>query len=223
MSELFHHTLLEQGGPTMWLLLAISLVGFIVFVERTLFLHKGQIHLHDFVEGIENLIRKRRILEALTVCEETPGPVANVVKSAILHHQHSEDELRRAIQTAALVEIPVLEKRIGTLAAIARVAPLIGLVGTLLAALGIFQLLQAVGPYLEHGMAAGLMVQGILSSVTGICIAIMAHLGHHFLHGRLRAILHDLEWAGHDIMQLLLRMKDPESEGSGDEEEGLPA
>lgn len=207
----------------MWLLLAISLVGFIVFVERTLFLHKGQIHLHDFVEGIENLIRKRRILEALTVCEETPGPVANVVKSAILHHQHSEDELRRAIQTAALVEIPVLEKRIGTLAAIARVAPLIGLVGTLLAALGIFQLLQAVGPYLEHGMAAGLMVQGILSSVTGICIAIMAHLGHHFLHGRLRAILHDLEWAGHDIMQLLLRMKDPESEGSGDEEEGLPA
>jgi len=217
MSELFNHTLIEQGGPTMWLLFAISLIGFIIFVERTLFLHKGQIHLHDFVEGIENLIRKRRILEALTVCEETPGPVANVVKSAILHHQNSEDELRRAIQTAALVEIPVLEKRVGTLAAIARVAPLIGLVGTLLAALGIFQLLQTAGPYLEHPMAAGLMIQAILSSVTGICIAIMAHLGHHFLYGRLRAILHDLEWAGHDIMQLLLRMSPQEPESSDPE------
>ncbi len=198
----------------MWILLGLSLIGFIIFIERSLLLHKGQIHLQDFVEGIENLVQKNRILEAMTVCEETPGPVANIIRSALLHHDREEEELRRAIQTAALVELPVLEKRIGTLAAIARVAPLIGLIGTLLAVIGIFQIIQLEGPYTDVTVFAGSIGKAILSTVTGISIAVMAHLAHHFLYGRLRAIVHDLEWAGHNIMQLLLNQKTTASQAS---------
>ena len=71
----FDLSLLEKGGPIMWVLLGMSLIGFLVFVERVLFLHRGQIRSSEFVTGIKNIVRKQRLVEALTLCEETPGPV----------------------------------------------------------------------------------------------------------------------------------------------------
>ncbi|MDV7395394.1 hypothetical protein RZS08_28670, partial [Arthrospira platensis SPKY1] len=66
---------LERGGPVLWVLFMVSIFGFIVFAERALFLHRMQVRTQDFLAGIKNLLRKRRLVEALTVCEETPGPV----------------------------------------------------------------------------------------------------------------------------------------------------
>lgn len=116
----------------MWVLLAMGLAGTLIFIERLLYLHRGQIRSTAFVNGIRNILAKRRLMEALTVCEETPGPVAAVVKSALLHADCDEQEMRLAVQEAALIEIPVLERRLGSIAAIAQVAPLVGLLGTLL-------------------------------------------------------------------------------------------
>jgi len=59
----------------MWVLLAVSLFGFIIFVERTLFLHRGQLRTTQFIEGIRNLVTRDRRLEALTLCEDMPGPI----------------------------------------------------------------------------------------------------------------------------------------------------
>ncbi len=109
----------------MWPLLIVSVLGFVFFVERTLFLHKGQIRSTAFLDGIKNLVRKRRLLEALTVCEETPGPVPVVVKAALLNHDKPEAGMRAAVQEAAIVEVPVLERRVGTVAAIAKISPLL--------------------------------------------------------------------------------------------------
>ena len=125
----FDLSLLEKGGPIMWVLLGMSLIGFLVFVERVLFLHRGQIRSSEFVTGIKNIVRKQRLVEALTLCEETPGPVPSVVKASLLHFGEPEEKIRFEIQEAAMVEIPVLEKRLATLAALAKSAPLVGLLG----------------------------------------------------------------------------------------------
>ena len=69
----------------MWVLLALGLLTVLLALERVLFLHRGQIRATTFLEGIKNILAKRRLVEALTVCEETPGPVAAVVKAALLH------------------------------------------------------------------------------------------------------------------------------------------
>ncbi len=58
----------------MWVLLAFGLILVVVFIERALYLHRGQIRSTAFVSGIKNILAKRRLVEALTVCEETPGP-----------------------------------------------------------------------------------------------------------------------------------------------------
>ncbi len=202
--EWFKFNLLDQGGPMMWPLLILSLLGFVFFIERALFLHKGQIRPPAFLDGITNLVRKRRLLEALTVCEETPGPVACVVKAALLRHNCTESEMRTAVQAAALVEIPVLERRVGTIAAIAKVSPLLGLLGTVVALIQAFLMMEELGPYAPVTLFTGQVANALISTATGLAIAVMAFLAHHFLLGRVRTLVHDMEWAGNQIMQLLL-------------------
>ncbi|MGE9294177.1 MAG: MotA/TolQ/ExbB proton channel family protein [Puniceicoccales bacterium] len=214
---IFDFSLIERGGPLMWPLLVLSLIGFIFFVERTLYLHKGQIRTNTFVDGIKNLVRKRRLLEALTVCEETPGPVASVVKAALLNHDKSEEKMRGAIRDAALVEIPSLERRVGTIAAIAKVSPLLGLLGTVVALLNAFVQMQLKGPYANASTFSGDVAQALITTATGLAIAIMAYLAHHFLHGRVRALVHDMEWVGNDIIQFMHRDV-PEDDEDGDDQ-----
>ncbi len=202
--KFFDLSLLERGGPLMWPMLVLSLLGLVFFLERTLYLHKGQIRTAEFVEGIKNLVRKRRLLEALTVCEETPGPVAAVVKAALLHHREDEARLRGAIQATALVEIPSLERRLGTIAAIAKVAPLLGLLGTVVALSEAFNAMRVAGPFANSADFSGLISSAFITTASGLAIAIMAYLAHHFLYGRVRALVHDMEWVGNDMLVFLL-------------------
>ena len=92
--EYFQNNFILQGVPVMYPLLFVSLLGFVIFIERSLYLHKGQIGTEDFLSGIKNLVRKKRLVEALTLCDDTPGPMARIVKSALLHYGESRESIR---------------------------------------------------------------------------------------------------------------------------------
>jgi biopolymer transport protein ExbB len=187
-----------------WVLAALAVLCLTIFVERVLFLHRGQIRTQAFIEGIKNILAKRRLVEALTVCEETPGPVAAVVKAALLQAEASPEQMRFHVQEAALVELPVLERRIGSLAAVAQVAPLVGILGTVLGMITTFLAFEKGGNY---AMAAALshgMWQALLATAASLMLAIPAYLAHHFLSARVRSIVRDVEWSGNEIMKYLL-------------------
>ncbi len=187
----------------MWVLAALAVLGLMLFVERTLFLHRNQIRAKAFVDGIKNILAKRRLVEALTVCEETPGPVAAVVKAALLHADDSAEVMRFHVQEAGIVELPALERRLGTVAAVAQVAPLAGLLGTVLGMIGTFLAFEKGGNYaMASALSAG-MWQALLTAAASLMLAIPAHLSYHFLVGRVRAIVRDVEWSGNEIMKYL--------------------
>ena len=205
MMAFISYGVLAKGGPVMWLLMLLGLAAVVIFVERALFLHRGQIRSTEFLGGIKNLLEKDRLMEALTLAEETPGPVAKVVKAGLRHAGEDEQALRFAVQEAALAEIPVLERRISALAAIAQIAPLFGLLGTLLGMIGTFQLFHQGGNYATPAVLAGGMWQALLTAAAGLVVAIPAQLGRHFLSGRVRALVQDMEWTGNELMRFLLR------------------
>ena len=197
-------SLFAKGGPMMWVLLALGLLGLMLFIERTLYLHRGQIRSTAFIGGIKNILAKRRIVEALTVCDETPGPVAAVVKAALLHADDSADVMRFHVQEAAVVELPALERRLASIAAIAQVAPLVGLLGTVLGMTETFLAFEKGGNYATASALSSGMWHALLCVAGSLMIAIPAHLAHHFLSGRVRAIVRDIEWSGNEIMKYLL-------------------
>jgi biopolymer transport protein ExbB len=195
--------LLRNGGPMMIPLLILLFLSFLLFFERFLFLHKSQVRVEQFLEGIKNLIRKGRIIEAITVCKETPGPIAVLIKSALVSSQHNETAIQTALQSAALAEIPLLERRIGSIGLIAKIAPLIGFVGTLLSLLEIVHTLQNKGPYSDVVLFSPLLIQSLMGAIIGLIVAIISYLGYYFLCARVRGLVQDMEWAGQHILSFL--------------------
>lgn len=185
----------------MWVLLALGLLTVLLALERVLFLHRGQIRATTFLEGIKNILAKRRLVEALTVCEETPGPVAAVVKAALLHAEADVATMRFHVQEAAIVELPALERRLGSIATIAQVAPMVGLLGTVLGMATTFLAFEK--DYMSASALATGMWQALLCTAGGLILALPAHIAHHFLSGRVRSIVRDVEWAGNEIMRYL--------------------
>jgi biopolymer transport protein ExbB len=126
-----------------------------------------------------------------------------MVKAALRRARDDEQSLRIALQDAALTEIPILERRINALAAIAQVAPLLGLLGTLIGLAKTFWLFNQGGEYATPSILAGGMWESLLAAIGGLVVAIPAHLARHFLVGRVQVLVNDMEWVGNEMLRIL--------------------
>lgn len=100
----------QKGGPVMYLILLASVIGLAVIIERFWHLHRAKIDTNKFMENISNTLKRNRIMEAVELCEQTPGPIAHILKAGILKHDRNKQEIKEAIEDAGLHEIPRLEK-----------------------------------------------------------------------------------------------------------------
>src|SRR6478736_2681764 len=123
---------LESGGLVLWVILLVSAVAIVVFIERFLHFHRAQINSIEFLNGVRTVLRRDNVVEAISICDATPGPVARLVKTAILNRDNGRDRVRESLEEAGLVEVPRLEEKLNLLATIAQLAPLLGLFGTVM-------------------------------------------------------------------------------------------
>src|SRR5262252_8761635 len=149
--------LLANGGVMLWLILLISAVAIVVFIERFLHFHRAQINSTEFLNGVRTVLKRENVVEALSICDATPGPVARLVKTAILNRDNGRERVREALEEAGLVEVPRLEEKLNLLATIAQLAPLLGLFGTIIGFIDIFGQIEQAGLYahieqLSHGV-----------------------------------------------------------------------
>jgi biopolymer transport protein ExbB len=193
-----------KGGCMILPLFLLAGIATFIFIERFFFLHKSHMGAVRFLEGIKNLLFKGRLVEAITVCKEIPGPIAAIVRAGLLKAESSEAVIQGALQSAALVEIPLLERRIATLGAISKIAPLVGFVGTLIALFETFYTIQQTGPYSTILVFIPYVIQALLSSILGLIVTIFTSLSYTFLVSRVKGLVQDMEWAGHTMTQFLV-------------------
>ncbi len=191
----------------MWPMFLMSLAALAVFIERVLYLHRNQIRSREFLAGIENTLKKGRLVEALTVCQDTPGPAAAMVKAGLMAFRKSDDEIRESVREAAIVELGPIKRRVGALAAITQAAPIFGLLGTLIGLIDAFSQYEAQGVYLNAGFLSGSMWQALISTATGLALSAVCILGHHFLVGRIHSIVHEMEWLGSELILSFAEVK----------------
>ena len=191
----------------MWPMFLMSLAALAVFIERVLFLHRNQIRSREFLAGIENTLKKGRLVEALTVCQDTPGPAAAMVKAGLMSFRKSDEEIRESVREAAVVELGPIKRRIGALYAIAHAAPIFGLLGTLIGLIDAFSQYEEQGVYLNAGFLSGSMWQALISTATGLALSAVCILGHHFLVGRIQSIVQEMEWLGSELLLSFVEIK----------------
>lgn len=198
--------LITQGGPLIFLLLGCSLLAVAIFLERFFHFHRSSVVVQDLLQGVGNLVSRKNYVEALTVSAGTPGPVARVLKAVLTRHDAPRDEMKAIVQEAGQLEVPRLERHLGVLIAIAYIAPLIGLLGTVMG-LG-----KTFLPVAEHGVAtasemAGGIYSSLITSAAGIAVAIPAYVLYAWLASSVRHFMHDMERAGIEIVNMIMQSR----------------
>jgi biopolymer transport protein ExbB len=203
--------MLSKGGMALWLLLLASAVAVVVFIERFLHFHRAQINSTEFLNGVRNVLKRDNVVEALSICDATPGPVARLVKTAILNREHGRDRLRESLEEAGLTEVPRLEEKLNVLATIAQLAPLIGLLGTMMGFIHTFSKMQADGLNANVGRLAVDISQALVCAAAGIAVAIPAHAAYNYLVSRVNSIVLDMERAATEIVNVVMDRPGPKS------------
>src|SRR5258708_8817069 len=114
--------LLANGGLMLWLILLISAVAVVVFIERFLHFHRAQINSTEFLNGVRTVLKRDNVVEALSICDATPGPVARLVKTAVFNRDHGRQRVREALEEAGLAEVPRLAEKLTRRAPIPQIA-----------------------------------------------------------------------------------------------------
>jgi len=195
--------MLSYGGPVLWLLLVISAVAVAVFIERFLHCHRAQINSMEFLNGVRAVLKRNNIVEALSICDATPGPVARLVKTAILSRDQGRERVREALEEAGAAEVPRLEEKLNLLATIAQLAPLIGLLGTVLGFMQTFGRMQDYGLNAHVGQLSSGVWQALVCAAAGLAVAIPTHAGYNYLVSRINSIVLDMERAATEIVQIV--------------------
>jgi len=196
-------TLLASGGPVIWLILLAAAVAIVVFIERALYCHSSQINSTEFLNGVRTVLKRENVVEAISICDATPSPVARLVKAAILNRDHGRDRVREAVEEAGLAEVPLLEEKLNLLATIAQITPLLGLLGTILGFLEIFNQLQEAGLYAQFGQLSHGVGRALICAAAGIAVAIPTHAGYNYLVSRVNKIVLDMERAAGEIVHIV--------------------
>jgi len=154
------------------------------------------------------VLKRDNVVEAVSICDATPGPVARLVKAAILNRDKGRDRVREAVEEAGLTEVPRLEEKLNLLATIAQIAPLLGLFGTIVGFIQVFHGLQAAGLYAHisgddpYSLAVGIW-GSLICAAGGIAVAIPAHAGYNYLVSRVNKIVLDMERAAAEIVNVV--------------------
>ena len=199
----FWQLLLSKDGAVLWLILLASAVGIVVFIERYLHYHREQINSTEFLNGVRNVLRRNNVVEAISICDATAGPVARLVKTAVLTRDQGRERVREALEEAGLAEVPRLEEKLNLLATIAQLAPLLGLLGTMLGFIQVFTQLQQAGLYAHVGMLSRGIWQALICAAMGLAVAIPTHAGYNYLVSRVNSIVLDMERAATDIVNIV--------------------
>ena len=191
---------INLGGVVLWVILVCGAVGAAFFLAKVYELHRAQIKSGDFLKGLHNILHRNNIVEAVSICEETPGPVASVVRAAILHHDEDRSAIQLAIEEAGLAEIPRLERSVTLVATVAQICPLLGLLGTVLGMIQMVMAIERNAPLVQLGDLMGGLWQALLATAAGLAVAIPAYAGYNFLVSRIESIVLDMERASMEIL-----------------------
>ncbi|HEY3900853.1 MAG TPA: MotA/TolQ/ExbB proton channel family protein [Chthoniobacter sp.] len=200
---------MQKGGPLMWLILFCSVLAGAVFLERVTYFHRISIRLGEFMRGLTNLIQERRFAEAQMECASTPSPITRVIHAAIVRHQSIRSELKEIVQEAGQLEVPRLERRLGLLATIGFVAPLIGLLGTVVGLIEVFVNVSSQSGFASATDISSGIYQSLLTTAGGLVVAIPCAVGYSYLSSRVNILMHDIERAGIEIVNLICENQVP--------------
>ncbi len=202
----FFLNLMNDGGPVTWVILFFGILALFFLLKKVFQFHREEINVGELLRGLFNVLRRDGFVEALTLCDHTPGPAARLLAAAIRSYERGDEDIRKAVDDAALEEIPKLERHVNLLATLGFVLPLIGFFGTVLGMMQVFEVAQSNEAFSATDIA-GAMQTALISTAMALAVAIPCYLAYNYLVARINAITLDMEKAALEMLGFIERRR----------------
>lgn len=206
-------TYFKKMGLIAWPLAICSVLALTFIIERIYAFVKlrSRVSTEQLLEQITAALRDDNIMEAVSVCEEAGGPLANVVKAGLLKYSQAmieerevtKEEIMDAISEASLLEIPELERYLPVLATISVISPLFGLLGTVVGMIKAFTTIALEGTGDPQQLAGGIS-QALLTTATGLSIAIPALVAYNWFDSVVTRRITEIQQVSNEVVGSLL-------------------
>jgi biopolymer transport protein ExbB len=199
--------MLDKGGVTIYALLALSVVMFALIVYYVLSIRRGTVVSDSFMKTADALIRKQDYLGLLAVCNRRNECIARITQKtldfATKNPTATFDEVREVTEAEGQRQASSLVQRITYLADVGKVAPLVGLLGTVFGIIKQFSQISQERMLAAQLKFAGGISEALLNTAAGLFIAIPSVLVFSIYRGRVSSLISELEAASTHIMALL--------------------
>lgn len=186
-----------------------SIVSFTIFIERLLCLRKAEIDTNQFIIDLRRPIKDGHIVEAIGMCESTGGTIANIVKAGLMKHSRSKEQIENAMEMSGLIEIAHLEKNAKILSIIAYIAPLIGLLGTVLGFIQVFAEMRASGlADISAARIGEAMEYALVTTAAGLVVAIPSVIAYNYIVSRVESFVLEIQTTSSEIVDILMTRDD---------------
>ncbi|MFM7181303.1 MAG: MotA/TolQ/ExbB proton channel family protein [Verrucomicrobiales bacterium] len=199
--------ILQKGGPMMYPLGALSFVGVILVVVYTLSLRQGAVVTMRFMDVAESMLRKQDYLGLAAVCNRGGQSVALVMQRAMdfigRNPAASVEEVREVAQAEGSRQASMMTQRISYLADIGAIAPMVGLLGTVLGMIESFDTLSG-GSFVgaKTMKLANGVSQALITTAAGLFVSIPALAFYSYFRGKVQKLISELEAASTHLMAI---------------------
>lgn len=188
-------------------LLICSVLALAVIIERAINLRRDKILRPEIIKTIETIRGPEDIPYAISKCEVIPGPFSNLLRRILVNNHLTREEKFIDIQAAGRQETKALEKRLLVLEIITAVAPLLGLLGTVLGLENIFAIISELGLGQAKAFSGGL-AEAIRTTVFGLFIAIPSLVAYSYFDKKVDTFVLEMEEYSTYILNKLYPFRD---------------
>jgi biopolymer transport protein ExbB len=195
--------LIEQGGIVMVVILLLSFVATIIIIERLLYFRRIRVDEEKMIDRLKTTLSKGHYDEAVSICENNPSPITNLMRVGIEHRGYSPQVIKDSIVDAANLEIPQMERFLSALGTVAHIAPLLGLLGTVTGNISAFGVLGEFGAVGDPALLAKGISEALLTTAAGLIVSIPSIIFYNYLVNKVNHIIIRLENRANDLVLLL--------------------
>ncbi len=192
---------LAKGGPVMVPLAVCSMLALTVLVERFFALRRADRGGEALIAKIRRAYRVGDGMEALTECERTCGPVANVLAAGLRAYLRGEPTTE-AMEEQTLADQRLLNRRLVVLDTVITLAPLLGLLGTVLGMISAFKIISVSGTSHPAGITGG-VAEALIATASGLAVAIVFLVGYNWCRDKVRQVTEEIELRATQLENLL--------------------
>jgi biopolymer transport protein ExbB len=199
--------LFEKGGPTMYPLAIMSVLTLAVLIEKLFSLRTSKVIQSEIVSCIESIRTPADIPLAIKICERYDTPFANIIRAGLVEAGKPIRAVRQEMEDTGRREVKRLERYMVVLETAAASGPLLGLLGTVIGMIQVFSVISVSGVG-QAGMLSGGIAQALITTVSGLIIAVPALIVFNFLDARIENQVTRIDEYSHMLLKRLSAMRE---------------